>query len=256
MKKRSCSVRSPRLAVARLRLTPLIWRPPGPTPRHRRWSPRSTTGAASTSASTAAGGSSHKCWDIVTLGRRVRTRTKAVMTRLAASSAARSAIAGRRRLGVRRRSAGRLGRSQGLATPSLSSRRRPTNRQGRCLRPVHRPGRLRLEQRAAVREGRRRRHQRQATEPSRLPPAAVFDQRQRDPLGRHGRRRRRVRLRAELVGRLRIRPPVHGQPQHHLHHNGVQRSPARCSRTDIRQDVDMGTVRVNYRWGGPVIAKY
>jgi outer membrane immunogenic protein len=28
-------------------------------------------------------------------------------------------------------------------------------------------------------------------------------------------------------------------------------------RTDnIRQDVDMGTVRVNYRWGGPVISKY
>ena len=29
------------------------------------------------------------------------------------------------------------------------------------------------------------------------------------------------------------------------------------SRTDsIKQDVDIGTVRVNYRWGGPVIAKY
>jgi outer membrane immunogenic protein len=29
------------------------------------------------------------------------------------------------------------------------------------------------------------------------------------------------------------------------------------SRIDrINQDVDMGTVRVNYRWGGPVIAKY
>ena len=26
--------------------------------------------------------------------------------------------------------------------------------------------------------------------------------------------------------------------------------------TTSRQDVDMGTVRVNYRWGGPVIAKY
>jgi outer membrane immunogenic protein len=29
------------------------------------------------------------------------------------------------------------------------------------------------------------------------------------------------------------------------------------TRTDnIREDVDMGTVRVNYRWGGPVISKY
>ena len=29
------------------------------------------------------------------------------------------------------------------------------------------------------------------------------------------------------------------------------------TRTDnIRQDVDMGTVRLNYRWGGPVVPKY
>jgi outer membrane immunogenic protein len=29
------------------------------------------------------------------------------------------------------------------------------------------------------------------------------------------------------------------------------------SRIDnIKQDVDMGTLRVNYRWGGPVIGKY
>ena len=34
-------------------------------------------------------------------------------------------------------------------------------------------------------------------------------------------------------------------------------SPAPCSiSTRIRQDVDLVTVRVNYRWGGPVIAKY
>jgi outer membrane immunogenic protein len=25
---------------------------------------------------------------------------------------------------------------------------------------------------------------------------------------------------------------------------------------NIRQDVDMGTIRVNYRFGGPVVAKY
>jgi outer membrane immunogenic protein len=29
------------------------------------------------------------------------------------------------------------------------------------------------------------------------------------------------------------------------------------TRTDnIRQDVDTGSVRVNYRWGGPVVSKY
>ena len=81
----------------------------------------------------------------------------------------------------------------------------------------------------------------------------VVRQRQRNPLGRRGRHRHRIRLRAELVGRGRIRPPVHGQPQRHLHRPGS----ARFARIDnIRQDVDMGTVRVNYRWGGPVIAKY
>jgi outer membrane immunogenic protein len=25
---------------------------------------------------------------------------------------------------------------------------------------------------------------------------------------------------------------------------------------NIKQDVDIGSVRVNYRWGGPIIAKY
>jgi outer membrane immunogenic protein len=30
-----------------------------------------------------------------------------------------------------------------------------------------------------------------------------------------------------------------------------------ATRTDnVRQDVDMGSVRVNYRWGGPVVGKY
>ncbi len=38
---------------------------------------------------------------------------------------------------------------------------RPQRNQGRCFRSFHRSGRLRLEQRAAVRQGRRRRHQRQ-----------------------------------------------------------------------------------------------
>jgi outer membrane immunogenic protein len=35
------------------------------------------------------------------------------------------------------------------------------------------------------------------------------------------------------------------------------RTPTPTSRVDnIRQDADIGTVRVNYRWGGPVISKY
>jgi outer membrane immunogenic protein len=41
-------------------------------------------------------------------------------------------------------------------------------------------------------------------------------------------------------------------------HNVNFNSPAGVfTRTDnIKQDVDIGSVRVNYRWGGPVIAKY
>ena len=39
--------------------------------------------------------------------------------------------------------------------------------------------------------------------------------------------------------------------------NAASPPPARLFATDrIRQDVDVVTVRVNYRWGGPVVAKY
>ena len=38
---------------------------------------------------------------------------------------------------------------------------------------------------------------------------------------------------------------------------GATAAPGLFSRTDtIRQDVDMVTARINYRWGGPVVAKY
>ena len=63
------------------------------------------------------------------------------------------------------------------------------------------------------------------------------------------------RLRAELVGRSRIRSPVHAGNRTYTFNDAVLRR--RRSRTErIRQDVDLVTVRVNYRWGGPVVAKY
>ena len=43
---------------------------------------------------------------------------------------------------------------------------------------------------------------------------AQIDTGTRNPLGRRGRRRHRIRFCAELVGRARIRPPVHGQSQY------------------------------------------
>ena len=55
------------------------------------------------------------------------------------------------------------------------------------------------------------------------------------------------------VGR-RIRPSVHGQATTSTFIDAGIFVPRHA--THIRQDVDMVTVRVNYRWGGPVIAKY
>ena len=49
-------------------------------------------------------------------------------------------------------------------------------------------------------------------------PGALLGFRHRDPLGRGGRRRSRIRLRSELVGRRRIRSHVHGLFEHQLHH--------------------------------------
>ncbi len=52
----------------------------------------------------------------------------------------------------------------------------------------------------------------------------------------------------------RIRPSVHGHAYRPFDFFGRRAIFARDDR--IRQDVDIVTVRVNYRWGGPVIAKY
>ena len=84
-----------------------------------------------------------------------------------------------------------------------------------------------------------------------LPPARSWPHRRRHPLGRHGRRRPRIRLRSELVGRRRIRSPVHAGPHLHLHQAG-----GRVLQTDrISQDVDLVTARINYKFGGPVVGQ-
>ena len=115
------------------------------------------------------------------------------------------------------------------------------------------------EQRPALRQGRRRRDrrplsQRHCDRHRRTSSTSA----ERHPLGRHGRRRPRIRLRPELVGCASntttcswATAPTPSSTTASL------ASPARASRTErIRQDVDLVTVRVNYRWGGPVIAKY
>jgi outer membrane immunogenic protein len=79
-----------------------------------------------------------------------------------------------------------------------------------------------------------------------IPATSSSPRPRRQPLGWRGRRRPRIWLRPELVGRRRIRSPVHGQPHQHVHD---------CRRRSLLQqraypqDVDLVTVRVNYRWG-------
>ncbi len=94
------------------------------------------TGAVSTSVLNGGGGPSHKCWD-----RRWRGFAKAATTRPAAPSAVRSAIAGRPARCVRRRSAGQLGRLHRRQRRAVFDRQSQPH-QDRCVRSVHRSGRL------------------------------------------------------------------------------------------------------------------
>ena len=101
-------------------------------------------------------GSSRKCWDFDHAGRRRSSPPKVAMTRPAARPVVRSAIAGRPAAWV-------FGlEAQGNWADFKGSQRQPVLRrpstnqtEDRCVRPVHRPGRLCLEQRPALRQGRR-----------------------------------------------------------------------------------------------------
>ena len=122
------------------------------------------------------------------------------------------------------------------------------------IRPVHRPGRLGLEQHPALREGRRRGDRQQLSDRFRRHERGCRTGPAMTPGGARGRRRPRIRLRAELVGWRRIRPYVHGRPQHHVRRSGHRSF--HLLPIGISSDADLVTVRVNYRWGGPVIARY
>ena len=206
--------------------------------------------------STAAGASSRKCWDFAT-------------TAVAAARRRRRLPRCDRR---HRRWSGRLplaGRSWvfGLEaqgnwadfngpTSACSLRPSPTT-PSRCLRPVHRPDRLRLEQRAALRQGRRRGDRRTLSDlrhrrPTYWPPTRVNETRWGGVVG--------VGLEYGFAPNWsvarRIRPHVHAGQDLHLHQQRYRRGWTLFSTERIRQDVDLVTVRVNYRWGGPVVAKY
>ena len=156
-------------------------------------------------------GSSRKCWDFHHVLGAFVAAAKAATMRPAAPSAARSAIAGRLGSWVFGLEAqGNWADFQRLARQPRSFPAHHQPHHGRRLRPVHRPDRLRLEQAllyvkggAAVTADRYRSY---FTGHRRSSP----NSRRRNPLGRRGRRRPGIRLRAELVGRARVRPHVHG----------------------------------------------
>ena len=134
------------------------------------------------------------------------------------------------------------GSNVSLLSPALSQ---PV--QDRCVRPVHRPGRLCRQQRAVLRQGRRCCRRRIISEvllPSRprwSPPPATT------PAGAPRSAPARIRLRPELVV---------GVEYDHLFlriatinfFNGAGAFVGAPSQRRIRQDVDLVTVRVNYRW--------
>ena len=207
-------------------------------------------------------GSSRKCWDqhlnfCSAAGRRP---AKAATTRAVASPAVRSVIAGRRARGCsasKPKATGRISGAQhqpgrlcggagGLPIAQASTHsaclpaRSATRSTTRCSMsraalpsPMPLPGRRDRHQH-------RRCHHRLATPVGAAPSASVSN------------------TASPRTGRLpSIRPPVHGHSAPTLSQNGWLIAPPVRRCTDrIRQDVDLVTVRVNYRWGGPVVAKY
>ena len=149
------------------------------------------------------------------LPRRPFLALKAATTRPAASSVVRSAIAGRPANWVfGLEGAGQLGRSQGIERSARSSPAASTNRSkidafGLFTGQVGytwNNALLYVKGGAAV-------TRRPYDHRRRCRAFVAGTDRRRHPLGRHRRRRPRIRVRAELVGRSRIRPPVHGRPQ-------------------------------------------
>ena len=129
------------------------------------------------------GGSSHKCWDLTNAGfGPIAPSAKAAMTPPAAPSVVRSAIAGRSAAWVFGLEAqGNWADFKGSNVSSFTGHD-SNQHQDRRVRPVHRPDRLRLEQRPVLREGRRGGDRRQDTMVIAAAGALIVDQ-PRKPAG-------------------------------------------------------------------------
>ena len=121
--------------------------------------------------------------------------------------------------------------------------------QDRLLRPVHRPDRLRLGSRIGLREGRRRGHRQQVHLDYDGVGGGLLIRANETRWGAARRRRHRIRLRSR-AGRsasstitcswaTTTSSPMPGFIADH-----------------IKEDVDLFTARVNYKFGGPVVARY
>ena len=142
---------------------------------------------------------------------------------------------------------------QFFGCPDLTQLQQPR----RCVRPVHRPGRLRLEQRPVLREGRRRGDRQPLSAASRIGHrhaglrTTSTDTRWGGTVGAGleygfapnwivGVEYDHIFLDDQDL------PPPHQRPP---------ASSLSTVSTAIRQDVDLATVRLNYRFGGPVVAQ-
>ena len=193
-------------------------------------------------------GSSRNSWDLVApfwLAPRVR------MTRPAARSVARSAIAGRLARWVFGLEAQGNWADFSGSNVSLLVRRLRQPHERRCVRPVHRPGRLCRQQRPALRQGRCCRdleqlsHQHVSAARSLASPATTPAGAARSAPASNTPSPRTGRLASSTITcSCRTVPTT------------SPRRPARPSApTASSQDVDLVTARLNYRFGGPVIAQ-
>ena len=192
-------------------------------------------------------GSSHKCWDSCAFG----VGPKVAMTRPAARSVARSAIAGRPApvcSASKRRATGPTSRA---ATSACVVPGHPQPARSRRVRPVHRPGRLRRQQRPVLRQGRcgcdrRTRYRRQQRSGSALAGVTSDDTRWGGTVG--------VGLEYGFAPNWSV-----GVEYDHLFmqdrtYTFTTPAGAFFGTDRIRQDVDLVTARLNYRFGGPDLA--
>ena len=194
-------------------------------------------------------GSSRNCWDFLP-GWRLRRRFATM--RPAARSVARSAIAGRPAPGCSALKLRATGPTSRATMSSLFDPGSATSSQDRCVRPVHRSGRLRRQQRPVLRQGRC------GCDLERVPFVCVATGTLAGVTGDDTRWGGTVGVGLEYG----FAPnwSVGVEYNHLFLQDRTSPSPRRAGvffgNDRIGQDVDLVTARLNYKFGGPVVARY